>query len=590
MRRRSLTLLWPCALFFARVASAQTTEATAKTAGILTPDGKRAEAEKHFLAGLELANTRQDWDAALLEFDESRRLFPTRSATRNAAIAMQHLGRVAEAVQLYDGLLEQFSSSLTDGQREALKGERAALLDRIGWLELANASPDTLVVVDGAQRGVTPLKTPIPLDVGIHTVRLSRDGFETIERPISVIAGKKRSFDSGLRPLLDAGTLVVSEANGEPLAVVLDSADVGTAPWRGNISAGLHSVLLRGKRRGTPPTAVDVKVAQRSTLVLRARVIDAEVAIQPTPASSSIFVDGVFVGSGAWSGALPSGLHRFEAVAPNYLPFRNDAELKPDTRTTVHANLVLNRPPPPPPRRGVGPIYFEPSIGLLFAHSLRGATDSSCNCSDRSRPFGWLAQGRLGYSLDRRFGLELSGGYLSLSESATRTMVASGEPGTGDFYSTDYRDTTKLHGPFAAIGASLRSFKRWPLTARMALGLARLTADNSNSGTFSGEASTISGKLQFSDVLSIPEPSQQVLTPFFSTELRFGYRFNERWSADLGAALFLLFPANVERSRRAGGLGGGEGQGTRRVYVLDDERIANTTLVFSPSAAVRVDF
>ena len=42
----------------------------------------RAQAEKHFQLALELGNTKQDWAGAYRELVESRRLFPTRSATR----------------------------------------------------------------------------------------------------------------------------------------------------------------------------------------------------------------------------------------------------------------------------------------------------------------------------------------------------------------------------------------------------------------------------------------------------------------------------------------------------------------------------
>src|SRR5262245_32213035 len=57
---------------------------------------KRAEAKERFLKGLTLANG-GDWDAALVEFQASIDIFPTRVAMMNAAVSLRNLKRYAEA-------------------------------------------------------------------------------------------------------------------------------------------------------------------------------------------------------------------------------------------------------------------------------------------------------------------------------------------------------------------------------------------------------------------------------------------------------------------------------------------------------------
>jgi len=61
------------------------------------------------------------------------------------------------------------------------------------------------VFVDGAAMGETPLTEPIPLVEGEHFVRVVCEGYEDIEREISVEPGERLTLDFGLRPLDAAG-------------------------------------------------------------------------------------------------------------------------------------------------------------------------------------------------------------------------------------------------------------------------------------------------------------------------------------------------------------------------------------------------
>src|SRR5262249_24428909 len=154
-----------------------------------------------------------NWDAALAEFTASRKLFPRCGATRNAALALQMLGRYADEIEMYDTLLAEFASSIPMEELAQIRAARTSLLARVGELALEPDEPNSSLVVDGQQRAITPLAAPLRLDVGAHTVRLSRDGFETLERQITITPGGKRVIDGRLRALMGTGTLVVNEIN-----------------------------------------------------------------------------------------------------------------------------------------------------------------------------------------------------------------------------------------------------------------------------------------------------------------------------------------------------------------------------------------
>ncbi len=143
----------------AKHAAAQAAPTDGNTTGNQTPEddrARRAEAEAHFSRGLALGNTGDGWEAALAEFQESRRLFPTRSATRNAAIASQALGHYADALELYDVLVSDFGAEMSDAEREGLEAERRALLAHFGQVVVRVGEAGVRVVVDGRSRGVSP--------------------------------------------------------------------------------------------------------------------------------------------------------------------------------------------------------------------------------------------------------------------------------------------------------------------------------------------------------------------------------------------------------------------------------------------------
>lgn len=559
----------------------------------------KAKAKERFDLGLALARTGQNWDAALAEFLASRELFPTRSATRNAAVALAQLGRYAESLELYLTLLREFSASIPADERVAIDRGMNAVRARVGELEIRVKEVGVSVVVDGQQRGTTPLADVIRVNAGSHTLRFGKEGFETGEAVLSVAGGTRKPVEIRLRRLFANGTLVVQEATGLVLDAVVDAAIVGKTPWRGAIAPGAHTVLLRGPRNfGTPPSSADVRVDETTILTLSASALDASVHVEPAPSSSTVYIDGVSVGNGIWDGRLPSGLHRFEATAAGHLPFRRVVQLAPQKRQLVQATLERDLTSPLWQDRVHSQFYLELGVGALVAPSLHGSADDTCNCSKRNRPFGALAGLRVGYSLAGGLGVELMGGYLTISESMTRRMTGAGEPNSPTFLATDYHDSTTLRGPMAAISVGYRMLeKKTPLTARVGIGVASLSSVTSNGGTFKGQVSTSGAPDEtVARFVSIGEAPQRLLTPFGSTELRLGYRLAKRVTIDVGAAVFLFVPPNAARAgtnslangiHRADKLDPG---GTPGVMRLPDETVAGTFVAFEPSIGVRVDY
>jgi hypothetical protein len=353
--------------------------------------------------------------------------------------------------------------------------------------------------------------------------------------------------------------------------------------------------------------ADEVVLDRTTSLTLRAVRLDGDVLVEPLPSNASVYVDGVSVGNGVWEGQLPSGNHRIEVAAPGHLPFRRDVAIGKQAREVVRAHLERDSSSPMWKDAFRPHFYLDGTLGGLLAASLHGSADERCDCAVRSRPLGFMALARLGYSPFGGFGLELAGGYVRLAEDMTRRLIADGE--TNRWTTSDYRDSTILKGPFAVVSTSYRMLHKTPVTARLGMGMAALKTTTTNVGTFRGELRrTNDDGNEEAQVLtsrvSIEETQRRLVTPFASTEIRFGYRLSERLSLDLGVGLWLFLPPdelrtganNVSDERRRASLidprGAGWADGSELapgLIWLPEERIAGAFLAASPSLSVRLE-
>ncbi|HYP90726.1 MAG TPA: PEGA domain-containing protein [Polyangiaceae bacterium] len=573
-----------------RVAAADEAEPAASATP--APVDKRAEAERHFQRGLELAS-QAAWDAALAEFLTSRELFPTRSATRNAAIAQRQLGRHAESYELYQLLLREFSSGIPADQLASIRRELADARAHTAEIVIDSREPGVHVALDGRALGSTPLNGSVRVNAGTHRVRLSKDGFESSEETFTIAIGMKRVVLAQPQALSNTGRLVVQEANGRKLGVFVDGSLVGTTPWSAAVSSGSHIVQLKGDDGlGTAPGSASVRTSDTLVLSLRAVPLDASLRVEPVPSTATVYLDGVLIGAGVWAGALPSGSHRVEVTAAGHWLFRQKVELRPGVPAVLHAQLERDASSPLWQRQSPRRLYADVELAMLLADSLGGGAHARCNCN--SLALGVLAAGRLGYVALPRLGLELGFGAVSLTETLDRSLRARSDTGLR-WASNDYRDSTRLTGPWLGLGAAFQTAGAWPFTARLSAGAALLHAQTSSSGSFASEP--IAGQ-SLERVVNVPEQAHWLLTPFIASELRLGYQLSARVSADVGLGLWLFLPKSSQRrgtdqtfGERAMALPKSpDDAATPGVLSLPGEKVAGAFLALSPAIGLKVVF
>ena len=88
-----------------------------------SPEERRAQARALFESGLGHFD-RGEWSAALADFLRSREIFPTRSATKNAAVCLRKEARFDEALDMFEELLRAFTDlSARDRAHPLLRAE-----------------------------------------------------------------------------------------------------------------------------------------------------------------------------------------------------------------------------------------------------------------------------------------------------------------------------------------------------------------------------------------------------------------------------------------------------------------------------------
>jgi hypothetical protein len=481
------------------------------------------EARKHFDLGVAHFD-RQEWQAALVEFLESRELAPTKANTKNAAICLRKVGRFDEALVMFQALLSDFSN-LPETDRELAQREITELSASVGSVEIRGAPAGARVSIDGIDRGSTPLAGPIRLPAGTHTVRVVKEGSLPFETRLDLAGRQLEVVDVKLAVLTQAGRLRVIEKRGRDVQVVVDGQSVGTAPWEGALSPGPHGVLLRGEARfGTSPKRVLVELGRESVLELIAVPLSSRLVVSATPAEAAIFVDGARVGRGSWQGGLEPGPHHVTVKLDGYVPFTKTVRLVAGARETVPALLE--------PSIRKARILLGLQAALPFGLSWGGDLIDECTspCS-YSLPLGVSAQGRVTYRFPSALGLGVHAGYLRMWTRLTRRSEAV-DPNGPALHQGAVEDRLRLAGLVAGVDGDYAVGERWPLTLRLSAGALIGAVSDERTGTFldSREASY--------DVSATQHP--RAVYFYLGPEVSIGYRATERVETSIGAKLLVM--------------------------------------------------
>src|SRR5207248_5722571 len=104
------------------------------------------------------------------------------------------------------------------------------------------------IEIDEKPAATGPAKVARRVSINEHTVKVTKPGFEPFSRKIDVHSSETVRLEIKLEPEKQTGTLVVREADGDDVRVLLDGADAGPAPLERELDPGDHTIELEGPK------------------------------------------------------------------------------------------------------------------------------------------------------------------------------------------------------------------------------------------------------------------------------------------------------------------------------------------------------
>jgi hypothetical protein len=480
----------PSVLALARVGRAQ-----GPASPPVAEDPRRAEAKAHFERGVGHVD-RSEWDAALVEFLESRKVLPTSKNTYNAAVCLRKVGRFDEALEMYDTLLKDFPQ-LDAGERQVAERELSQLKASVATIVISGGVARAKLVIDGRERGTLPLSAPIRVGAGTHTLRVSAEGYLPFETRVDVAGMQSVTVKPEMAALTAGGRLNVAEQTGRSLDVVVDNATVGRTPWEGVLAPGEHTVVLRGEGNlGTQPVRPSLALGQVVSLNLLGEELTSEVRIEPVPATAVLSIDGVELGRGAWAGRLRPGTHKLRAVADGYLPLEQAVVTQSGKTSRVPTALARD-----PKALGIpnAAIAVELDAALPIGLVYGGGADLSESCTGNCSagvPLGVHGVLHGAYQTSSGFGGGVDAGYLLAFTSLSDRDTVLSPKGRADNRGTA-DDSLRLSGLTLGASAQYHGRGQWPLLFRLGAGVVLGQVTDARTGRFTnglGESYTVDAK------------------------------------------------------------------------------------------------
>jgi hypothetical protein len=541
-------LAWSVAVQPALAQQAQQAQPAQQSAG---DEARKADARTHFQRGLELSDD-QAWDAAYAEYVTSIGIYPTKAATKNAALCLRMMHRYAEALDM----LESFThfSNLTPEDRSFADREMRDLKRFVGQLVVNDAAGGAQISVDGGDRGKTPLSGPLRVTAGSHVLRAFKPGFAPFERQLVIAGGQTVTVDVKLEAITQGGRLRVVDQTDSHAQVLVDGAAVGTAPWEGAVGAGTHTAALKGEGAlGTQPVSVPVKLNETATITLSPEPLEAQLRVEPTPASAMTALDGVTLGRGVWEGPVRKGDHKVEVAEEGFLSSQQNVRLDKGGRRVLA--VQLERDPNSPMWRTLHPphLFLEAQAAAPLFPSLGGDLNGGCSgsCSP-GLAFGVLGELRAGYELSSGIGFSIDGGYAWVQQSISgRSDALNPEPvGQNKPDPGTTSDTLRLQGPIVTASASFHRGEKLTWLGRVGLGAWFANVSDSRSGTYT----TVLSENPLTRMTGLPPVtysvspvSESVATVYGALvpEFRVGWRLGDSTEVGFGVQALLALPLSA---------------------------------------------
>lgn len=189
-----------------------------------------------------------DFEGAAAKYGQAYHLSRDPRLLYNLAICEKNLHRYARTQSLLQQYEHDVGARITADDKATVDAALAVIKNLVGTVMFTVTEAGATVTVDGQPAGTTPLATPLVLDLGKHTLGVTKDGFATAEQTVVVSGGAQTAIAVALAAdTRSAHLLVLAEPDA---TITIDERIASRGRFDGKLASGVHAVLVTasGKR------------------------------------------------------------------------------------------------------------------------------------------------------------------------------------------------------------------------------------------------------------------------------------------------------------------------------------------------------
>jgi hypothetical protein len=236
----------------------------------------------------------QDPGGALTKYRQAYELSSDPRLLFDMAVCERDLRAYARMQDLLLRYEREAGPDMPPAQKAEIDAALAAIRLLVGTVRLAVSEAGAAVGVDGEPAGSTPLANPLVVDLGKHTLSVSKAGFDPAVRTIEIAGGNEIGVTIRLVATVHAARLlVVADADA---TVMVDRQVVARGRFDGAMPPGHHDVQVTAPGKKPYGASIDLHDGEARTLLVTLENLPRGVGLWPWIAGGAVLAGGAVVG------------------------------------------------------------------------------------------------------------------------------------------------------------------------------------------------------------------------------------------------------------------------------------------------------
>jgi hypothetical protein len=292
MRSALLRPAWVLALALASpFASAQSAAPGTPSAPLV--ESLTGRAKEAYESAKVLINN-HDWAGAYTKFQQAYDLSKDPRLLFNMAVCARDMREYARTEQLLVRYKQEAGKNLSTDDAAQVDAALATVRALVARVKLDVNEEGAAVAVDGNPAGTTPLAAPLVVDLGKHTLSVSKQGFEPVGRTIESVGGSESTITITLVPQVHAARLAVVAELGA--TVIVDKKQVGTDRFDGSLTPGTHEIQVTAPGKKPYTSLVELRDGESRTLQVTLATEAHAAPVWPWIVGGAVIAAGAAVG------------------------------------------------------------------------------------------------------------------------------------------------------------------------------------------------------------------------------------------------------------------------------------------------------